>query len=139
MVTYLAVYTESKNDSPAFSIWDTYQQALNAEVPEGMILWDVIGIKDADRAKHQQNPAFIPAKEFPANRYDAEGVVYTGDYQTNDNYNPYKYVNEAPFGAEDNDPWEWYKEDTMVRVEPLNMRGASGMLMVVIGIMLWQA
>ncbi len=101
MVTYLAVYTESKNDSPAFSIWDTYQQALNSKVPDGMVLWDVIGIKDADRAKHQQNPAFIPAKEFPANRYDAEGVVYTGDYQTNDDYNPYKYVNEAPFGAED--------------------------------------
>jgi len=82
MVTYLAVYTESKNDSPAFSIWDTYQQALNAKVPEGMILWDIMAVKDDAT-------------------FGSEGVAYTGDYQTNDNYNPYKYVNEAPFGAED--------------------------------------
>ena len=92
MVTYLAVYTESKNDSPAFSIWDTYQQALNAKVPEGMILWDIMAVKDDAT-------------------FGSEGVAYTGDYQTNDNYNPYKYVNEAPFGAED-DPTDYAYEPT---------------------------
>jgi hypothetical protein len=56
-----------------------------------------------------------------------ESITYTGDYQIDDDYNPYKYVNEAPFGAEDSQP------------EPLNMQGALGMLMFVIGIMLWQA
>ena len=109
MVNYLAVYTESKNDSPGFSIWDTRQQALDAKVPKGMVLWDVIEIKDDAT-------------------FGAEGVAYTGDYQTNDDYNPYKYVNQAPFGAEDR-----------LETEPLNMKGAVVMFIAIVGILLWKA
>ena len=28
------------------------------------------------------------------------GVTYTGNYQTVDDYNPYKYTSQAPFGAD---------------------------------------
>jgi len=63
----------------------------------------------------------------------AEGVVYTGDYQTNDNYNPYKYVNEAPFGAEEKDLY------SRLETEPLNMKGAAGMFIAIVGILLWKA
>jgi hypothetical protein len=63
----------------------------------------------------------------------AEGVVYTGDYQTNDNYNPYKYVNQAPFGAEEKDLY------SRLETEPLNMKGAAGMFIAIVGILLWKA
>ena len=287
MVNYLAVYTESKNDSPGFSIWDTRQQALDAKVPKGMVLWDVIEIKDdatfgaetfeapktmtptqakkkfiallkpywireikaeiklidpprdsmekedkkifeewlkiAKSGKIEQDPntgdtavrerapmsfyllqcdwsesmwedivvrprgcpksikkqlkALLPAikggvakpkpkarkttrkkktgrkaptlsatkrkigtrmrgndgkmwqvkKSGKSQRWmaGAEGVVYTGNYQTNDDYNPYKYVNQAPFGAEE--------------TEPMNMKGAVGMFIAIVGILLWKA
>jgi len=54
-----------------------------------------------------------------------DGITYTGDYQTNDDYNPYKYVNQAPFGAEG--------------YEPMNMKGAVGMFIAIVGILLWKA
>jgi len=52
------------------------------------------------------------------------GVTYTGNYQTVDNYNPYKYTSKAPFGSEDYQP------------EPLNMQGAVGVLIALAGLVI---
>jgi len=39
-------------------------------------------------------------------------VTYTGNYQTVDNYNPYKYTSQAPFGSEED--WTRPKKDIEV-------------------------
>ena len=52
------------------------------------------------------------------------GVTYTGNYQTVDDYNPYKYTSQAPFGSEDYQP------------EPLNMQGAVGVLVAIAGFLI---
>ena len=65
-----------------------------------------------------------------------EGVTYTGNYTTagsQDGYNPYKYTTEAPFGAEPE--YDWY---TKMETEPMKMKGAVGMLMVVVGIIMFK-
>ena len=62
-----------------------------------------------------------------------KGVSYTGDYQTVADYNPYKYTSQAPFGAEPE--YDWYRK---METEPMNMKGASGILMIVIGFILFK-